>query len=189
MAKPEPVMPRQPAPALEVATLDGGTWRLAEARPENFTMVVVYRGLHCPQCKRYMTDLVGRLDDFAQRGVDAIAVSCDSQERARAAHDEWQLGALRIGYGLSFETARAWGLYLSSGRGKTSAGIEEPAIFAEPGLFLVRPDGTVFCAAVQSMPFARPPFDQLLSAVDFVLERGYPARGEVTDEEARAAAA
>jgi hypothetical protein len=28
------------------------------------------------------------------------------------------------------------------------------------------------------MPFARPPLDQLLKAIDFINEKGYPARGE-----------
>lgn len=188
MSKPIPVMPRQPAPALEVATLDGGTWRLSDAHPDNFTMVVFYRGLHCPQCKRYLTDLVGQLGEFAKRGVEAIAISTDDESRARGAQKEWELGDLAVGHGLDLETARAWGLYLSSSRGKTSAGIEEPRIFNEPGLFLIRADGTVFFAAVQTMPFARPQFAQLLSAIDFALERDYPPRGEVTDEEARAAA-
>jgi hypothetical protein len=31
------------------------------------------------------------------------------------------------------------------------------------------------------MPFARPTFDQILDAPDFVLAKGYPARGEVID--------
>ena len=44
--------PRQPVPALEVDTLDG-PWSLADQSSENFTMVVFYRGLHCPICSRY----------------------------------------------------------------------------------------------------------------------------------------
>ena len=58
---------------------------------------------------------------------------------------------------------------------------EEPAIFSEPGLFLVRPDGTLYFGTVQTMPFARPAFDQILGALDFVIAKGYPARGEVVD--------
>lgn len=53
-------------------------------------------------------------------------------------------------------------------------------MFAEPGVFLVRPDGTLFWGAVQTMPFARPLFSELLAAVDFVLAKDYPARGEYT---------
>lgn len=61
----------------------------------------------------------------------------------------------------------------------TSAGIEEPAQFSEPGVFLVRADGTLYWSAIQTIPFARPHFRELLSAVDFVIAKDYPARGEV----------
>ena len=103
----------------------------------------------------------------------------DEAERAQRAATEWQLGNLTIGYGFDLATARAWGLFISTSRGKTSAGIEEPAQFSEPGVFLVRPDGTLYWSAIQTMPFARPHFRELLSAVDFVIAKDYPARGEV----------
>jgi hypothetical protein len=59
--------------------------------------------------------------------------------------------------------------------------VEEPRLFSEPGVYLVRPDGRLYYGAVQTMPFARPHFDDLLQAVDFALEKDYPARGEVID--------
>ena len=57
----------------------------------------------------------------------------------------------------------------------------EPDLFSEPALYLVKPDGTLYFGAVQTMPFARPHFDDVVGAVKFVLEKDYPARGEVTD--------
>jgi hypothetical protein len=48
-------------------------------------------------------------------------------------------------------------------------------------VFLVRPDGTLYYAAVQSMPFVRPNFGDLLKAVDFAIDKDYPARGDVVD--------
>lgn len=62
---------------------------------------------------------------------------------------------LRIGYGLSLSVVRQRGLYISSPRGKTPIGIEEPRLFSELGVFLVKPDRTVYWLSVQSMPFAR----------------------------------
>jgi peroxiredoxin len=170
--------PRQAVPPLEVTTLDGEPWRLADQQPESFTLAVFYRGLHCPVCSRYVKGLADALSDFEERGVEVIAISTDDSERARRAREEWQTGALAIGHGLSIEQARAWGLYISNSRGMTSAGIEEPKQFNEPGLFLVRPDGTLYWAAVQSVPFARPHFDEVLKAVDFIKERDYPPRGD-----------
>jgi hypothetical protein len=83
-----------------------------------------------------------------------------------------------VGYGLALSSAREWGLFVSTSRGTTSIGIEEPALFAEPGVFIVRADGTLYYGSVQTMPFARPHFDELLAAIDFALAKSYPARGE-----------
>ena len=176
-----PLIPRQPVPALNLSLAGGGEWSLEQQQPENFTMIVFYRGLHCPVCGKYLRDLHSKLDAFRQRGVTVIAVSSDTRERAEQARENWQLDHLPIGYGLSLQDARSWGLYISSGRGKTSIGIEEPAQFSEPGVFLVRADGTLYYASVQTMPFARPNFDELLGAVNFAVEKSYPARGEVTE--------
>jgi peroxiredoxin len=172
------LMPRQPIPALSVATIDGDQWTLAEQQPESFSLIVFYRGLHCPICQPYLRELDRMLGDFQQKGIEVIAISSDVEERARSAKEDWKLANLRIGYGLSIDTAKAWGLYVSTSRGMTSIGIEEPALFSEPGLFLVRPDGTLYAAAVQTMPFARPHFKELLSALDFIIANDYPARGE-----------
>jgi hypothetical protein len=62
-----------------------------------------------------------------------------------------------------------------------SIGFDEPALFSEPGLFVIRPDGTLYFGAVQTMPFARPAFGDILKALDFVIANDYPARGEVID--------
>lgn len=171
-------VPRQPAPPLIVPTLDHKGWSVATATPERFSLIVFYRGLHCPACKTYISELERMIDDFARRGVEAIAISTDDEQRARRANDDWGLTKLKIGHSLSIDAARAWGLYISTGRGKTSAGVDEPAQFSEPGVFLVRSNHTVYFAAIQSMPFARPHLRDVLGAIDFVIDKDYPARGE-----------
>ena len=172
-------LPRTKVPPLSVNTVSGQRWTLAERKPERFTLVVFYRGLHCPICRGYLGELAKLEPEFRSRGVDVVVISSDDEERARRAMTEWQLGNLTVGYALDLAAARAWGLYISSSRGKTSTGIEEPARFSEPGVFLVRADGTLYWSAVQTMPFARPHFRELLNAVDFVISKDYPARGEV----------
>jgi peroxiredoxin len=174
------LLPRTKVPVLSVKTVSGETWTLSERKPERFTLVVFYRGLHCPICRGYLGELAKLEPEFKARGVDVVAISSDEEERARRAATEWPLGTLTVGYGLDLAAARDWGLFISSSRGKTSAGIEEPAQFSEPGVFLIRPDGTLYWSAIQTMPFARPHFRELLSAVDFVISKDYPARGEVS---------
>ena len=175
------LIPRKPVPQLKVATLGGVPYDLAAENPEAFSLVVFYRGLHCPICAKYLMELERLAPDFAERGVSVIAISSDTQERAQEMATKVKAEHLRFGYDLPLSVAREWGLYVSTSRGKTSIGIEEPALFSEPGVFLVRPDGTLFWGAVQTMPFARPLFGELLGAVDFVLKNNYPARGEYTD--------
>ncbi len=170
--------PRTKTPDLDIDTLEGGTWRLSDQKPENFTMIVAYRGLHCPICRPYLAELDRNIDEFKKRGVEVITISGDTKERAQSAKDEWKLKNLRIGYGLSIPNAREWGLYISTSRGKTSAGVVEPDQFNEPGLFLVKPDQTLYASSVATMPFARPHFDEILNAINFVVDKDYPARGE-----------
>jgi peroxiredoxin len=176
-----PLVPRQQVPPLSVPLVGGGAFELAAEKPERFLMLVFYRGLHCPQCARYLRDLESKLAEFDKRGVKVLALSSDTEERAERAKEDWSLDDMRVGYGLTLKDARAWGLYVSTGRGKTSVGVEEPALFSEPGLFLVRPDGTLYWSAVQTMPFSRPHFSDVLSALDFVIDKNYPARGEVAE--------
>ena len=182
-----PLVPRQPVPRLAVALAGGGKFDLDTENPDNFILVLFYRGLHCPQCRRQLTDLEARLPEFEKRGVSVVAISVDEPECAERTKGEWSLPNLRIGYGLDLATARSFGLWISTGRGKTSAGLEEPSLFNEPGLFLIKPDGTLYCASVQTMPFSRPQLADLLAALDFIDERNYPARGEVVTLPAQAA--
>jgi peroxiredoxin len=176
------LLPRYPVPALNVPLVSGGRFVLGASPARAFDMVVFYRGLHCPICTKYLLELERLAPEFASRGVQVVAVSSDSEERAREMAQKIGAKSLPFGFGLSLRSARQWGLYISTSRGKTSIGIDEPALFSEPGVFLVRPDGTLYYGAVQTMPFARPQFQDLLGGVDFALAKDYPARGEYTGE-------
>jgi len=172
------LMPRQKTPDLTLPTLEGGTFDLGAEKTERGTLICFYRGLHCPICATYLTELEKRVADFAARGVSTIAVSSDPEDRARAMADKIGAAALRFAYDLPLAKAREWGLYISTSRGKTSIGIEEPGLFSEPGLFMVTPEQSLYYASVQTMPFVRPHFSELVDALDFVIKSGYPARGE-----------
>ncbi|NVK75854.1 MAG: AhpC/TSA family protein [Oceanospirillaceae bacterium] len=170
--------PRTVTPALTINTLKE-PWVLAQQTPENFTMVVVYRGLHCPICKNYLRELSRLANDFAAKGITILALSSDTKERAEQASREWEIENLTMGYGLTAEQSQAWGLHRSAGRGITSIGIEEPSEFTEPGLFLIRPDHTLYWSNISTMPFARPHFKEVLGAIEFAVSNNYPARGEL----------
>ncbi|TLP67865.1 AhpC/TSA family protein [Parasedimentitalea maritima] len=176
------LIPRQKTPNLSLQTLDHGTFDLTTEGGERGTVICFYRGLHCPICANYLKELEKRVADFAERGVSCIAISTDGEERTRAMADKIEAKSLRFGYGLPLSVAKDWGLYVSTSRGTTSIGIEEPALFSEPGLFMVSPDQSLYYGSVQTMPFVRPHFSELVGALDFAIANDYPARGEYTGE-------
>lgn len=174
------LIPRQPVPALNVPLVGGGRFVLGASPGSTFDLVVFYRGLHCPICAKYLIELERLMPEYARRGVQVVAISSDTEERGQAMAQKIGAQSLRFGHSLSLAAARQWGLYISTSRGKTSIGIEEPALFSEPGVFIVRPDGTLYYGSQQTMPFARPGFQDLLGAIDFAIDKDYPARGEYT---------
>ncbi|MEP2059349.1 peroxiredoxin-like family protein [Maribacter litoralis] len=166
------IKPTSKVPELKLPLINDTQWSLYDQDSKTFTMLVFYRGLHCPVCKNYLEALTKKLKDFSDKGVHLIAISSDSEERAKKAGEEWNIPELPVGYDLPIETAREWGLYVSK---KTSD--KEPDEFSEPGLFLIRPDNTLYASAIQTMPFARPNWDDILNAIDYVTKNDYPARG------------
>ncbi|BBD58367.1 redoxin domain-containing protein [Nostoc sp. HK-01] len=160
------------APVLEVKTLDGKIWKLADQTPQNYTMIVFYRGLHCPICEQYITDLEQKLDDFKQLGVEAIALSGDSLEKAQQFQAKANIQNLTIGYSLTPDEMRRWGLYLTKGHFES-----EPVLFSEPAVFLVKPDGRLYFANIGTHPFSRVDFGFLLQGLEYIIPRNYPFRG------------
>jgi peroxiredoxin len=164
--------PDAPVPALSLPMLGGGTFTLNQKAPQNFTMVVFYRGLHCPVCKSYLETLNGLVDSYRVAGFDLVAASMNDADTAAKTKSEWAIGNVPVAYGLSEAKAREWGLYVSK-----AIKDAEADIFSEPGLFWVRPDGRLYLADVSNMPWARPDLAFLLSKVPFAVEKGYPSRG------------
>ncbi|MEM6488889.1 MAG: peroxiredoxin-like family protein [Pseudomonadota bacterium] len=170
------LLTRHPAPALDLPLVGGGRFTLGAEAPAAFTILVFYRGKHCPICKGYLASVQAALDEAEAMGCRIVVASMDTAERAEASVAEWEIGRLSVGYGMDEATARAWGLYLSSAR----PGTQEPAVFSEPGLAVIDPAGTVYFAQMQSAPFTRPPIADLLKGLRFVLANDYPARGDLT---------
>ncbi len=174
------LIPRQKTPDLNLPTLDHGRFDLSAETSERGTVICFYRGLHCPICATYLTEFQKRVSDFSERGVSTVAISSDGEERAREMAIKTGADTLRFAFDLPLSKAREWGLYISTSRGKTSIGIEEPKLFSEPGLFMVTPEQSLYYGSVQTMPFVRPHFSELVGALDFAIKNAYPARGEYT---------
>ena len=167
------VRPRQPAPSLELPLAGGGRFRLADAAPRLFTMLVFNRGLHCPVCRAQLSELDRRFDELAEKGIDVVSISGENEQRASRMRDEWKIDKVPLAYGLTEDQMRAWGLFISHGLDEN-----EPAVFNEPGLFLISPDHTIYYESILSMPVGRPRLDDLLGGIDYWTANDYPARGE-----------
>ena len=160
-------------PRIEVARLGGGTLTLGVPQgAHDWQLVVVYRGLHCPLCKKYLAQLDGMLSDFSALGVDVVALSGDPEEKAAAMVAEKALD-MTVGYGLSIAQMAALGLYISDPRSPK----ETDRPFPEPGLFVINGAGDIQILDISNAPFARPDLASLLNGIRFIRENDYPVRG------------
>ena len=166
------LIPDTQAPELSLALTGGGTWFLSDQTPQHFTMVIFYRGLHCPVCKNYLGILNSMMDHISELGFSVVVASMDTQERAEQAKADWGLDKVDVAYGLDLETAKKWGLYIS-----TSIKEAENDIFSEPGLVWIRADGRLYLIDITNMPWARPDLETLMPKAKFAVENNYPARG------------
>ncbi len=165
-------IPGQPAPDLAVPLVGGGRWTLREHDIAHFALLNFYRGHHCPICKDTLQEWDRKAGELKEKGVTTLFLSADDEETAEKSVKEWGIENLDVAWGLELEEARNWGLFLSE-----AIKDGEPDYFTEPGLFLIDPDYAIYASAVQTMPFARPRLDDLLSAIDYIEKEDYPARG------------
>jgi peroxiredoxin len=159
-----------PFPPLQVPRLGGG--EVAPAMEVGWRLLVVYRGRHCPLCKPYLNKLDSLLEKFAAAGVSVAAISADPE--AKAAADQAEHGwRFPVGYGLSVAQMRTLGLYMSMPR--SSQETDRP--YAEPGLFLINPQGMVQIVDISNAPFARPDLAAIAHGARRIQELDYPIRG------------
>ena len=163
-------IPGQPIPPMTLSKLGGGTIDIGSPRAR-WSMLVVYRGKHCPRCKRYL----GKLNDMLpawQALLDVVVVSGDTQ--AKAAADQAEFGwDFDLCYGLTEAQMRALGLYVSD----PLSDAETDRRFAEPGTFAMRPDGTLMLVDISNGPASRPDLEELLDGMNFNISNDRPTRG------------
>ena len=168
--------PTAPVPHLSLPLTGGGTTddlRLGTGTDGPFSLIVFFRGLHCPVCRGQLAEIDRRLEDLAGAGVGrVVAVSMETQERSEKLVEKWDLGKLPVAHSLTEASAREWGLYISSAINE-----KEPDRFNEPGMFVLDAEGALVWSSVASMPFGRPPLDEVIGGLTFVKDHDYPSRG------------
>lgn len=166
------IIPGKKAPSLNIETISGNTWSLDKHLNKSKCMIVFYRGLHCPVCSVFLKQIESQLLEYKKSNTEVIAVSMDNKEKALKVKSDWSIKNLNIAYGLSEENARKWGLYISK-----SIKEAESDLFCEPGLFIIKEDGTVYLANTSNMPWARPDLTDFPAKLIFAEENNYPVRG------------
>lgn len=161
-------------PEMSFSKLGGGTLNVGGA-DEKWTLFIVYRGKHCGRCKKYFNILEGMKNAWEEAGFNIVTVSADPEEKAQSDVNEFGW-TFDIGYDLTEEQMRALDLYISD----PLTPDETDRRFAEPGIFCIRPDGTIQIAAISNGPAARPDLAELLDGMIFTIENDKPARGMVT---------
>ena len=158
-------MPNVNVPATDAGRLDLG-------QTKGWTLVVVYRGKHCPLCRSYLKTLNDLFEEFWDNDIAVIALSADTKDKAESQQDEegWRFP---VGYDLSVEQMGTLGLYISAPRSPQ----ETDRPFPEPGLFVINPDGCIQIVDVSNAPFARPNLHDVLGGIRFIRQRQYPVRG------------
>lgn len=155
-----------------VPKLGGGDLTIGGAR-ENWSLVVIYRGKHCPRCKKYLNILDAMAGKWSDAGFDIQVASADPIEKAQADMDQFNWG-FDLGYDLSESQMVSLGLYLSDPLSEA----ETDRRFAEPGVFVLRPDGSTLLISISNGPSARPDLDELLDGMIFTKTNDRPPRGE-----------
>jgi peroxiredoxin len=157
-------------PSIALAKIGGGEIKVGGTG--SWQMLVVYRGKHCPLCRKYLKTLDGLLDDFRAADIQVVAASGDPREKAQAevAEEGWRFS---VGYGLTPDQMRALGLYISNPRSPK----ETDRPFPEPGLFVVNPEGKAQIIDISNAPFSRPDLANVLNGLKFIREKNYPVRG------------
>jgi len=158
-------------PEISLKNVDGGSVKIGGAR-DVWQLVVVYRGKHCPICKRYLTGLKELMAGYAEAKIEVLAVSTDPEEKARTFADAIKPN-YPIAFGLTIDDARRLGLYISNPRSPQET--DKP--FAEPGLFVINPKGEAQIVDISNAPFSRPDLGAILNGLKFVQANNYPIRG------------
>lgn len=168
-------------PTVDVHAADGSVEDIGRPKGDNdWKLVVVYRGKHCPLCTKYLNQLEQHVARLAEIGVDVAAVSGDSAAQLEAHREKLEV-TFPLYYGLTIGQMQELGLYISHPRSPEET--DHP--FAEPGLFVINADGNVQVVDISNNPFVRPELEALVSGLAWIRDpdNNYPIRGTFADQD------
>jgi peroxiredoxin len=152
--------------------LAGGSWSLHGGSSPSLHLISFFRGAFCGFCTRFTQQLNGLHTEFAELGIGLTAVSVDTRDVAKVWAEDNGISKVSIGYGLTQEQTEACGLFASR---FTRDGKE--LYFAEPALWLVKPDAELLLNIQSSISCGRPDLESLVTGLKLLAGQGFPTRG------------
>ena len=162
-------------PALPVNGLDDSVVDISQPTEDNdWQMIVVYRGRHCPMCTKYLNNLAGFKQRLSGIGIGIAAVSADSKAQLQDHLDQLDV-SFPLYYDLKLQQMEELGLYISIPRSEK----ETDHSFPEPGLFVINAGGDAQVIDISNNPFARPDLETFVSGLEWIRkpDNNYPIRG------------
>ena len=173
-------------PSIHVKTLDNRDVLLTEPSSDpvlsdkaanHWTLIIVYRGQHCPICTNFLNALDTMSGRFLGIKVDIVAVSADSAEQLQANIDNDLQVTFPLLHGLQVDDMKRLGVYISDPMSNSET--DHP--FSEPALFVLNEKNQIQLIDIASGPWARPNIDQLFEGLTYARDNHYPIRGKHTD--------
>ena len=165
------IKPADAFPAITFKGVNGDDEQLTSLKG-HWVMLIVYRGDHCPRCKTYIAKLHELVPGYTERDVHIRLASTDPKEVAQRTISEngW---TLPVAHSLQPDEARQLSLYLTD----HTADSELDGQYAEPGLFLINPEGITQVIATSNSPSVRPDLEVVLDGIIGTQDRNLPIRG------------
>ena len=106
----DPIKIGDPAPDFSVPAVNGeGNITLGDYMGRRAVLLGLFRGLHCPFCRRQIIQMDGYADRLEDLGVDALAIINTELPRARAYYGRLSIG-MSLGVDPQWETHRRYGI-------------------------------------------------------------------------------
>ena len=163
------LMPGSALPSIELPLLTGGTYRVGQKKGA-WELFLIYRGKHCPRCKTYLNKLQGLVAAFSELNVSVIVASADTLDKAQADLEEYQW-SFPLAYQLTEANIKSLGLWASSH--------SDGSVYAEPGLFVINPEGEIQIIGLGNTASCRPDLEVLLDGIKGIQTRGLPIMGSI----------
>lgn len=118
-----------PAPDFRLVSAQGPEIALEDYRGQRNVILWLSRGLFCPFCRRYMTQLRLRYDELQERGTEILQVTWSTSEEARLYFQQYQLSfpylcdperAVYPLYGISMIQVGVWTNVATTAAGMTA---------------------------------------------------------------------